>query len=58
MKTVGLQKNGEPKESMSFPGFEFLEIVNEEWEESSFFEKLERKFLFVVFQVSPNGIER
>jgi DNA mismatch repair protein MutH len=58
MKTVRLQKNGKPKESMSFPGFKFLEIVNEEWEESSFFERLERKFLFVVFQPSPDGIER
>jgi hypothetical protein len=34
---------------MSFPGFKFLEIVKEDWEESSFFEKIEKKFLFVVF---------
>lgn len=27
-----------------------MEIVNQDWEESNFFEKLESKFLFVVFQ--------
>jgi DNA mismatch repair protein MutH len=49
LKTIRLGNNGKPRESMSFPGFKFLEIVNEEWEGSSFFEKLEKKFLFVVF---------
>lgn len=49
LKTIRLRKNGRPRESMSFPGFKFLEIVNEDWEESSFFEKIEKKFLFVVF---------
>ena len=58
MKTVRLNSNGVPKESMSFPGFGYLSILEEEWEESSFFEKLERKFLFVVFRVGTDGIER
>jgi DNA mismatch repair protein MutH len=58
MKTVRIQQNGRPREAMSFPGFKFLDIVNEEWEKSSFFERLERKFLFVVFQTGPDGIER
>ena len=49
LKTIRLRKNGKPRESMSFPGFKFLDIVNEDWEESSFFEKIEKKFLFVVF---------
>lgn len=55
LKTVRLQKNGVPKESMSFPGFKFLDIVNEEWEDSAFFEKLESKFLFLVFQENGSG---
>lgn len=50
LKTIRLGKNGKPRESMSFPGFKFLEIINEDWEESSFFEKIEKKFLFVVFE--------
>ena len=58
LKTVRLQKNGKPRESMSFPGFNFLDIGNEVWEETKFFEKIERKFLFVVFGENQDGIER
>ena len=58
MKTVRLQANGKPKESMSFPAFDFMHIGNELWEQSSFFERIERKFLFVVFKVGPDKVER
>jgi len=58
MKTIRINKSGKPRESMSFPGFKYLDIVNEEWEESRFFEKLELKFLFVVFCSDENGNER
>jgi DNA mismatch repair protein MutH len=58
MKTVRLQVNGKPRESMSFPAFDFLEIGSEIWEESAFFEKLERKFLFIVFRVGTDGVDR
>jgi DNA mismatch repair protein MutH len=58
MKTVRLQANGKPKESMSFPGFDFMEIGSEIWEESSFFEKIERKFLFVVYKFGTDDVER
>jgi len=58
MKTVRLQANGKPKESMSFPAFDFIGIQSQEWEDSSFFEKTEKKFLFVVFQPDSEGNER
>ncbi len=58
MKTVRLKKDGKPRESMSFPAFNFLEIGSEIWEESSFFEKIERKFLFIVFKLGDDGVER
>jgi DNA mismatch repair protein MutH len=58
MKTIRLRQNGSPRESMSFPSFKFMDIINEEWEESSFFEKLESKFLFIVFREDENGVER
>ena len=58
MKTVRLKNDGKPKESMSFPAFNFLEIASEIWEESSFFEKIERKFLFIVFKLGDDGVER
>jgi DNA mismatch repair protein MutH len=58
MKTIRLKNNGTPRESMSFPSFKFLDIVHENWENSAFFEKLESKFLFIVFREDANGVER
>lgn len=58
LKTVRVNRNGKPRESMSFPAFKFMKIINEEWEDSSFFEKLEKKFLFVIFQEDLDGVER
>ncbi len=51
VKTVRLLSNGQAKESMSFPTFDFKKIVAETWEESALFETLSStKFMFVVFQ--------
>ena len=58
IKTIRLTKNGSPREAMSFPGFKYLEMVEEKWEDSSFFDKLEHKFLFVIFQEDENNVER
>lgn len=58
LKTIRLNRNGAPKEAMSFPGFKYLEIVKQEWEDSSFFEKLESRFLFIVFKEDGQGVER
>ncbi len=50
-KTIRLESNGKVKEHMSFPVFEFCELVRETWEESSLRKYLEpTKFLFVVFR--------
>jgi DNA mismatch repair protein MutH len=57
MKTIRLNLKGKPRESMSFPGFDFLDLQNEEWESSNFFERIERKFLFVVFRENPQGVD-
>jgi DNA mismatch repair protein MutH len=57
IKTIRLKANRQPRESMSFPGFRTLEIVNQDWDESSFAEKLERKFLLVIFQTREDGVE-
>jgi DNA mismatch repair protein MutH len=58
MKTIGLNKHGRAKESMSFPNFDYLKILDEEWEDSIFFERIERKFLFIVFQEGEQGETR
>ena len=58
-KTVRLQQNGKPKESMSFKNIDFEEIVHEEWEESyirNYF--AETQILFVVFQFDNEGALR
>lgn len=50
VKTVRLKENNLPKEDISFPNFKYEEIVNENWDDSSFKEILERKFFFVFYQ--------
>lgn len=58
MKTIRLRNAGTPREAMSFPGFKFLDIIHEDWEESSFFRKIESKFLMVVYKPDKHGVER
>ena len=56
LKTIRVNNNGSIKESMSFPAFEFVDIVEQEWEDSEFRNLIEqKKFLFVVFK--NNGKE-
>jgi DNA mismatch repair protein MutH len=56
IKSVRLNENELPKESISFPNFKFEEIVNEEWEDSSFKDVLEHKFLFVFYQLNEKKL--
>lgn len=58
MKTISLNKNGLARESMSFPAFDFIKIGITDWEDSSFFENIERKFLLVIFKIDEVGTER
>ncbi len=55
-KTISIQKNGHIKESMSFPAFEFSEIIEETWEDSELYNYLApTKFLFAVFCEQDDG---
>lgn len=54
LKTVRLKESGMPKEAMSFPSFDFLEMASQDWEDSDFFERLERRFLFVIFRIGAD----
>lgn len=55
-KTIRIQKNGSIKESMSFPTFKFMEIIQEEWEDSALREYIEpAKFLFIIFKEREDG---
>lgn len=59
MKIVRLRKNGKPHESMSFPAFDFTELVNKTWEESEIREEfVDWKLMIVVFQDDENGVCR
>jgi len=54
-KTVRIEENGRIKESMSFPAFKYIEIINQEWETSELRESLEStKYLFFVFRMDNN----
>lgn len=55
LKTIRLQRNGTPKESVSFPTFNFIETAEQEWEDSVFYEKINQKFFFVVYQFDNDG---
>lgn len=58
LKTIRVNKDWMPAEAMSFPGFKYMDIIDENWEESSFFEKIEQKFLFVIFREDSDGNSR
>ena len=51
MKTVRLQRNGMPKESMSFKNIDYQEVYdNDNWLDSEAYEIFTNRFLFVVFK--------
>ena len=59
VKTIRIGKNDRIKESMSFPTFRFKELIEEEWEDSTFGNYLrETRFLFVVYKFDNNNVLR
>jgi len=58
LKTIRLKLNDLPKEDMSFPSFSYLDLVNEDWDNSSFKEILETKYFFVFFKYDQNEVLR
>ena len=59
VKTIRIGKNNRIKESMSFPTFRFKELLDEEWEDSTFGNYLrETRFLFVVFKFDEDDALR
>jgi len=55
LKTITLEANRDfVVESMSFPYIRFVDIVNQEWEESDWYKLLSAKFFFVVFRKSSD----
>jgi len=56
IKTVRLDEDGRPQENISFPAFEYHDLVNLEWEDSDFKNILESKFLFVFYQYQEDNL--
>ena len=55
VKTLRVGANGTIQENISFPGFEFSDLMQETWEESSVYEEMvDRKFLWVVYKSNGN----
>ena len=59
LKTIRIGKNNKIKESMSFPAFKFKELIEEEWEDSTWGNYLrETRFFFVVYKFDDNDVLR
>lgn len=51
VKTIVVNSNNQPEQCMSFPCFSFLDILNQEWEDSDVYNQMAvARFLFVVFE--------
>ncbi|MDI6049351.1 MutH/Sau3AI family endonuclease [Flavobacterium sp. XS2P24] len=58
MKTIKLENSGALKESMSFGQIQYKEIVNEEWEDSYWYNTIIKRFFFIIFQKDFEGVLR
>lgn len=59
VKTIRIEKNDRIKESMSFPAFRFKELIEENWDDSTFGNYLrETRFLFVVYKYDAEDVLR
>lgn len=53
-KTMRIKSNGVPKESISFPVFDYIKLVETDFESSDFLSYLEQKYLFVIYREDPD----
>jgi len=56
VKTIRLKENDLPKEDISFPTFEYQELIETYWEDSDFKSILESKFFFVFYQFEGENL--
>jgi DNA mismatch repair protein MutH len=56
VKTIRLKENNLPKEDISFPTFEYHELVKTDWDDSDFKNILESKFFFVFYQFEGENL--
>ena len=59
LKTIVLEANRDyVVESMSFPYIRFVDLVNQDWEDSDWYNILASKFFFVVFRKSVDEVKQ
>lgn len=59
IKTIRINNNNTITESMSFPTFKFKELIEEDWESSTFGSYLsETRFLFIVYKYDEQKVLR
>lgn len=56
-KTIRVEPNGKSIESISFKQIDYCEIVDEEWEDSYFYNAITSKFIFVLFKRDSEDTE-
>lgn len=56
VRTMRLKPSGMPKEAISFKAFDYLDLVEQQWEDSDLREQLTRRFFFVVYQLDRQGV--
>ena len=57
IKTIRVEKNGKPKEDMSFKNIKFKDIEYQEWEDSDLYQELISKFIFVIYRITPDSTD-
>lgn len=55
LKAIRITSQGRPAEDISFPVFQYTQIVTEDWEESNLKDIIEHKFLFVFYKHQEDG---
>ncbi|MTI46680.1 MAG: restriction endonuclease [Firmicutes bacterium] len=56
VKAIRINKKGKIKEHMSFPTFQFTELIEEDWETSTLRNLfLNTRFLFIVYRLNESG---
>ncbi|MDO4851620.1 MAG: Sau3AI family type II restriction endonuclease [Actinomycetota bacterium] len=54
-KSLRIRRSGMPKESMSFPRFDYFKLVETPFEDSDFAGYLNQKYLFVIYRENDDG---
>ena len=57
-KTIRVRTSGRPKEALSFPTFDYYELLERDFEDSDFYGYLMQKYLFVLYREDAEGVYR